>query len=115
LEAYEELLSAFIETRVVALHGSPVHLGEGGAIGGRCPPAHRCPAKFTRYSCRALSAAASVLAVPFASIANHTGQTTIPTTPAATFCTTLVFCSEASSSARLLFAWISALIIEQSL
>jgi hypothetical protein len=41
-----------------------------------------------------------VLAAPLASIANQTGHTTMPTTPAATFCATLVFCSDASTSSQ---------------
>lgn len=64
---------------------------------------------------RAFNAAASVLAAPFTSTANHTSQTTTPTTPAATFCTTFAFCSDQSGSAFALSAWISALIIAQSL
>ncbi len=75
----------------------PLECGSTAAAATGAGPAQLfCSARVARYSWRLCSAASSVLAAPWKSIANHNRQMNRPATPAATFCATLAPSSEPS-------------------
>ena len=73
---------------VAAGAGAPA--AAGGYWATPAPDARQffCEAKVRRYSCLLCRAEVSVLAAPWKSIPNHSGQINSPATPAARFCAT---------------------------
>ena len=90
-------LSGYVVAAVPALLVALVDevLASGGGVGPRW--LQRSAASDARYCWRPWSAATSLPAAPLKSIANQSGQTISPATPAPTFCATFNPCSSASS------------------